>query len=245
METLFAVLLATGVGFLLLRKKKEEHPALALPSGHPHDGVIFGVPDYVSRSSFGEPGDPSLQGNYTLSKGACEKPAGPCAPHNPHPNPEVDPMLGPESGHPIRNGIASSGLHQWCVDVLDKDTAGRIAEEAVGDRRRYVELLSANPLKPQIMSPEPNFADLCVGERLYLPRSWNPWLDQAGKAAGKKGPYPPYDKLPMYPVSPLNAVSMGSVPWPPDAPTGWMPIETIMKSMESGWSASVDLSKGA
>lgn len=231
MEVLFAVLLAAGVGLMLLRKK----PAPALPTEEPPfhaKGVIFSVPDYVLRSSFGDPGDLALPGNHTLSRGECEKPAGPCTPRNPHPNPEVDPMLGPESGHPIHEGVASSGLHQWCVDVLDKDTAGRIAEEAVGDRRRYVELLAANPDKAQILVPEANFADLCVGERLYLPRSWNPWMDQRGTPAGKRGPYPPYDKLPAYPVSPINKVNMGAVPWPPEAPVGWMPIETILAGVK-------------
>jgi hypothetical protein len=134
--------------------------------------------------------------------------------------------VNPTGGQPEK-GIASSFDYQWCHIVRDGDTAGRIAEKIVGDRNRYVELLAANPSKERIGSPEVNFKTLDAGgsgrkpEMLFLPKSWNPWIDQKGNIRGQKTPFPPYDKL-VYPAPVMT--SAGHIPWPPSAPTGWMMI---------------------
>jgi hypothetical protein len=127
-------------------------------------------------------------------------------------------------GNAPRTGVASNPLHQWCYVVQPGDTAGNIALRFVGTRERFVELLVANPSKPQITDPEVNFATLCKGERLFIPKSWNLWIDEAGNRRGGPIPYPPYDALSAYPLPAKNTLSAGSVPWPPDAPTGWQAI---------------------
>lgn len=282
METLIAVLLATGFGFFFLRKKQTvetaalEHPALVLPPGTVASPPVAPVPalpvsppmlalssEYVSRAPVALPptsaeylGDksratsscastPTLIGDKVVFAGV-----GPCVDPalNPHPNPDAIAVITSSPGYkapdpirrksddttfPLLSGVASGMDHQWCINIVDGDTAGRIAEETVGNRDRYIELLSANPDKAQIISPEMNFASLCVGERLFLPRSWNTHIDQKGMPAGKRGPYPPYDKLPPYPTSPINAASMGSIPWPsaPFVPTGWKSIESMIKGV--------------
>jgi len=158
--------------------------------------------------------DPHAKGGFVQPKGECATQI--CfAPENPSPN--------PQGGKPVR-GMASNPIRQWCYVVKDTDTAGRIAENHTGDRSRYVELLAANPSKKMIFSPEINFADMCVGERLYIPKSWNPWIDQEGNVAGPHGAYPPYAALPAYPPLEPNVVSAGYFPWPIENPTTWVPI---------------------
>ncbi len=113
----------------------------------------------------------------------------------------------PSGGDP-KSGMASALGYQWCHVVRRGDSAGLLAEKIVGDRSRYMELVTSNPQKgtAPIVLPdgrtEMNWRDkLCPQERLLLPKSWNPWIDQTGKPRGHKTPFPPFDTLPSYPVT--------------------------------------------
>jgi hypothetical protein len=161
---------------------------------------------------FEEPAGPQ-SGDKSVASGHCDtdKCVGPA---NPPSNPTGEP----------RDGIASNPLHQWCYKVAEGDTAGNIALRFVGNRSRYVELLSANPSKPQITSPELNFSSLCIGERLFIPKSWNPWIDEVGNKRESSIPFPPYDKLPEYPTPSKDSLNAGLVPWPPEDPKIWAAI---------------------
>lgn len=137
------------------------------------------------------------------------------SPSNPSPN--------PNGGSPIE-GLASNLMHQWCMVVKEGDTPGSIAEAYTGERSRYLELLSANIGKDLIAMPELNFKDIKVGEKLFVPKCWNPWIDQKGNAAGRKGVYPPYKSLPPYPKPSNNTLTAGYIPWPPENPSTWVEI---------------------
>lgn len=127
---------------------------------------------------------------------------GTCPPNTISPN--------PTGGDPIA-GMATALDYQWCHTVRKTngkvDTAGSIAERVTGDRRRYLELVAANPHKgfatvQGASGPEVNFREPpCAMEKLKLPKSWNPWIDQQGTPRGKTTPYPPFDVLPPYPAA--------------------------------------------
>lgn len=103
-----------------------------------------------------------------------------------------DPFHTPSgSNAPSKQGIATHPDYQWCYVVQAGDSAGSITDMFFGPEEgwRYVELLAANPhklTKGTTVSPdaeptsELNFADMVVGERLYLPRTWNAQIDQIG-----------------------------------------------------------------
>ncbi len=107
----------------------------------------------------------------------------------------------PNGGDPIA-GRASALEYQWCHAVRPGETTGSIAEKITGDRRRYLELVVANPQKGvATRNGEANFRDeLCVGERLLVPKSWNPWIDQTGEPRGAVTAWMPFDALPPYPA---------------------------------------------
>ena len=116
-------------------------------------------------------------------------------------------------------GIASSPGYHWCHVVREGDNAGNIAKRVVGDSDRYLELLSANPKKPVEIVTDPktgarelNFkiGALCVGERLNLPASWNPWMDQLGNARGMLAPFPPFNTMPEYPKLDPSGAGVGT-----------------------------------
>lgn len=99
-----------------------------------------------------------------------------------------------------RAGVQSHPDYQWTYVVQTADESpGSIASRVLGESQgwRYVELLASNPQKPtkgRIVSPEAsedelNFTELVVGEKLAVPRSWNPWLDETGIPSGKS-PWP-------------------------------------------------------
>ncbi len=66
------------------------------------------------------------------------------------------------------------------------DSLYGLAKTLTGDGRRYVELIAANPEKPTVGDPlNPfstgySFLDLVEGERIRIPKSWNPFLSDAG-----------------------------------------------------------------
>lgn len=66
------------------------------------------------------------------------------------------------------------------------DSLYGLAKTLTGDGRRYVELIEANPEKPTVGDPlNPfstgySFLDLVDGERIRIPKSWNPFLSDAG-----------------------------------------------------------------
>jgi hypothetical protein len=128
--------------------------------------------------------------------------------------------------HIDRNQVASDPIYQWAYTVIDGDTAGRITEKHVGDRSRYVELIAANPQKKWIKDPEPNFEDIVVGEKLYLPKAWNPWISEHG-VPRRNAPYPPYDAMPAYPTVP-SRVFAGYIAWPPERPSTWKAVPFVV-----------------
>jgi hypothetical protein len=146
-------------------------------------------------------------------------------------DPEISKSGKPYEGDKPVKGRASVGTYQWTYLVTAHETPGSIARRITGDERRYVELLSANSDKRMATYRkgarfEINFAqgEFCRWTMLYLPKSWNPWIDEDGNFAGKSRPFPPYDALPGYPAVDITGVSPGSVPWPPESPVGWSPI---------------------
>lgn len=87
-------------------------------------------------------------------------------------------------------GYATHPDYQWCYRVQEGDSAGSITEMFFNskDGWRYAELLAANPQKKTIgttISPSDNadtldFESLDPGDTLFLPRTWNPYIDQTG-----------------------------------------------------------------
>jgi len=242
MEFLIAAFVAFGLGWWYGRPKGAPAPALPAkdavrdmpvkdmpPGGYVHEWPAPVGPsaaemmEFLTLTPYEDPVEgASLPGDVRERPvGDGRRSSGDCStevcvgPSNPPSNP---------AGNAPRTNIASNPLHQWCYAVQPGDTAGNIAMRFVGSRERFVELLVANPSKPQITDPEVNFADLCKGERLFIPKSWNAWIDEAGNRRGGYAPFPPFDGLPAYPALAKNALSAGFVPWPPDAPTGWQAI---------------------
>lgn len=103
-----------------------------------------------------------------------------------------DPIHTPsgKSNPPAVPGYATQADYQWCYRVKAGDTAGSITEMFWNEKDgwRYIELLTANPHKltvGYVVTPDGNgeqldFADLKEGETLYLPRTWNAYIDQTG-----------------------------------------------------------------
>lgn len=242
MELLVIAIVAFGLGWWHARPKGTSTSAAAAlpvalpvhpigeappaPSG-PAGPSIASMMEFLTLTPYEAPVEgasllvterPKPLGDSRLASGDC--PTGACiGSGNPPSNP---------AGNTPRTGVASNPLHQWCYVVQPGDTAGNIALRFVGARERFVELLVANPSKPQITDPELNFADLCKGERLFIPKSWNAWIDEVGNRRGGLVPYSPFDSMPAYPVPAKNTLSAGSIPWPPDAPTGWAAIPFSM-----------------
>lgn len=110
----------------------------------------------------------------------------------------ADPLHSPTgSARAARSGIQSHPDYQWTYVVQTADESpGSIATKVLGEAQgwRYVELLASNPHKPtkgKVVTPDPtddelNFTELSVGEKLAVPRSWNPWIDEAGVPSGGK-----------------------------------------------------------
>ena len=158
--------------------------------------------------------DPEKLGASIRARGYV-KPSDCDSPSNPSPN--------PNGGDPV-DGVASNLMHQWCMIVQEGDTPGKIADAYTGDRSRYLELLAANISKDLIAMPELNFKELKVGEKLYIPKCWNPWIDQKGNAYREKGIFYPYKNLPPYPKLFPNTLTAGYIPWPPENPSTWVEI---------------------
>jgi hypothetical protein len=139
----------------------------------------------------------------------------------------------PYSGDRPYAGRASVLTFQWMYIVKKNESPGSIAQAVTGDPKRYIELLSANSSRRMTSyrkgtTVEVNFAkdQFCEGDRLYVPKSWNPWIDEVGDFAGENGrtrPYPPYDILANYPIVDPSRITAGFVPWPPPPAqaTGW------------------------
>lgn len=100
-----------------------------------------------------------------------------------------------------RQGVQSHPDYQWTYVVgSNEESPGAIADKILGPEQgwRYVELLTANPkkeIKGKIVSPDPNvdelnFVSLTLGEKLAIPRSWNPWIDETGVPAGRNNVWP-------------------------------------------------------
>ena len=136
---------------------------------------------------------------------------------------ESNPPANPSGGVPL-DGVASNLMHQWCMIVQEGDTPGKIADAYTGDRSRYLELLAANMSKDLIAMPELNFKEMKVGEKLYIPKCWNAWIDQKGNAYRDKGICSPYKELPPYPKLSPNTLTAGYIPWPPENPSTWVEI---------------------
>lgn len=140
----------------------------------------------------------SVYGGYRLAEWALEQRSLRDPKKCPQARRECPPVGGktpnPSGGTPVV-GQGSALDYPWCHRVEKGQSAGSIALEITGDAARYPELLAANAHKPTAISSqgEVNFTSLCIGERLAIPSSWNPWLDQTGAPRGQKIPFPPYD----------------------------------------------------
>lgn len=80
-------------------------------------------------------------------------------------------------------GPASSPSTQWTYLVVSGDSPDLIAKKITGNERIYPDLIHANPWKPtngKTALGEYNFKSLLAGERLYVPRSWNEYIDVLG-----------------------------------------------------------------
>jgi hypothetical protein len=137
---------------------------------------------------------------HAYGRGAdLDRPAlGTCSPSSESPN--------PTGGDPIAGQATALG-YQWCHTVRRGDTAGSLAETITSDRRRYLELVAANPQygvatrKTASGGSEINFRDEPQpGDKLKLPKSWNPWIDQNGEPRRIATPFQPFDTMPPYPV---------------------------------------------
>lgn len=92
-------------------------------------------------------------------------------------------------------GYATHPDYQWCYRVKAGDTAGSITEMFWNEKDgwRYIELLTANPEKltvgtvvtPDGTGDQLDFASLKEGETIYLPRTWNEYIDQTGVPRSK------------------------------------------------------------
>jgi hypothetical protein len=100
------------------------------------------------------------------------------------------------SGSTPRAGIASAPDKLWTYVVREGDSPSSIALLVVGNDRRFLELIDANPELPTVgnranpWSSGFNFASLGPGDILRLPAEWNTFIDQLGNFAGKAGPFP-------------------------------------------------------
>jgi hypothetical protein len=184
--------LAFGAGYFYAKGKISFNQSSPAPAGNPPANPPPALPA-------------ATQGAYT---------SGPWFDH--------ESMLSDQLEHLDTHQTASDPIYQWVYTVIEGDTAGRIAEKHVGNRGRYVELITVNPQKKWITNPEINFAEIVVGEKLYLPKSWNPWISKDG-VPFRNGPLPPYDHMPAYPaLSP--GLSAGYAAWPPEDPSYWKVI---------------------
>lgn len=80
-------------------------------------------------------------------------------------------------------GPASSADTQWTYLVVSGDSPDLIAKRITGNERIYEDLIHANPWKPtngETALGKYNFKTLHAGERLYVPRNWNEYIDVLG-----------------------------------------------------------------
>lgn len=127
----------------------------------------------------------------------------------PAPGVIVDDFNVPSSpdGSPAKKGIQSNPLFQWVAPIASGDSAWAVTTRVFGKDAatpdRLVALIQNNPVEWISKRPMPtvgdpnnpvstgyNFKDLRVGDRLALPKSWNPWVDQTGVGRGGPLPYP-------------------------------------------------------
>lgn len=88
----------------------------------------------------------------------------------------------------------SSPTAQWTVTALAGDSPALIARKVTGNERNYPELVTLNTSVPGadgvphgnngLPVPQYNFLRLHPGDRLQVPRSWNIYVDEAGKSTG-------------------------------------------------------------
>ncbi len=98
----------------------------------------------------------------------------------------------PDGGTPIA-GRASALDYPWCHRVEKGQTAESIALEITGDAGRAREIFAANTHRKTAVDAagKLDFSPaLCAGERLHVPFSMNPWIDQTGAARRQKEPFP-------------------------------------------------------
>lgn len=155
-----------------------------------------------------------------LGRGAdLDRPAlGTCSPSSESPN--------PTGGDPIAGQATALG-YQWCHTVRHGDTAGSLAETITGDRRRYLELVVANPQygvathRTPSGGTEINFRDEPQPmDKIKIPKSWNPWIDQTGAPRRMAQAFPPFDTMPPYPVK-LDLVPGLAPTMSPQGEKGW------------------------
>lgn len=112
------------------------------------------------------------------------------------------------------------------------DSPMRIAGRLTGDRRRYRELLAANPYKPLVhISGEPTFASLGVGEQLNMPASWG-----IGAADVRPPPGPVTNVKPVTFTGRTTTVFGTPLPTAPPASREALDLSDPLK-VEAAWEA--------
>lgn len=164
-----APLIALGVGVLAAvllasNKSNAQTPAVPGPGGGPP------LP----------PGPPGLP----------PPPPPPPTPATPPSTPVGSPTLPPSVANDVQKvppgtvlGPASNSTTQWTYLVVSGDSPDRIAKKITGNERLYPDLIHANPWKPtngETALGKYNFKSLLANERLYIPKSWNEYIDVIG-----------------------------------------------------------------
>lgn len=103
--------------------------------------------------------------------------------------PEAKPKTMPDTP---KSGIRSWASTQWWSGALKSgESPWGLAQAITGDGNRYPELFPANPEKATVMvktadgKSYPTFASFKIGERIRIPKGWNIYTDQKGRADGK------------------------------------------------------------
>lgn len=115
-------------------------------------------------------------------------------------------------GGVAKPGYQSNPLFQWVYTVANGDSPWAIATLAFGPSApiaRVVELIQYNPTevltgrkmqtKGDPLNPNTsgyNFVTLLPGDVLRIPKTWNAWVDQTGKARHGAAPWPPPTSFP-------------------------------------------------
>jgi hypothetical protein len=101
------------------------------------------------------------------------------------PTPEQTPKL---PSAPRAGCRSSADFQWWSVPAKAGESAWSITADYTGSGGRYVELIENNPEKKTVGvkgSSGYNFASLKIGERLRIPKAWNAFVDEQGRADGK------------------------------------------------------------